>query len=1252
MWQATRKDTLNPCPGVDHVNRRTDGDTDMSDSTRDNADSVSELEALRAQVAGLQRDAAQARKADHRLKLLSSAAEQSSEGIAMSDLDGNLLFANAAFASMHGFAPMELAGKHLSIFHTPEQMPAVEAANRRIKETGTFNGEIWHAHRSGRVFPTLMHNTILRDEAGTPFGMIGTVRDITQRKQMEDALQESEQRYRTLFDNAPIGVYRTTPEGRIEQANSYLIELLGYSSFEELAARNLEQAGFEPEYDRREFRERLEREGVVSGVEGRWKRRDGSVVVIRENARARRDADGRIVCYEGTVEDITGRKQAEADLRRAHDELEARVAERTASLKTTNERLEREIAERKQADAALRESERRSRAILDHSFQFIGMLAPDGTLIDANRTALDFAGVKESDVLGKPFWETPWWTHSTELQNQLRDAIRKAAAGHVVRFEATHPAPDGQLHHVDFSLKPVTDDVGNVSLLIPEGRDITKRKRADEALRTSEERLRTIVGASKDAMIAIGEDGLITLFNPAAEQMFGRPADTMLGRHLDDLMPEIHRNRHQSYIESYFKHGKPRSAIDKTVELTALRRDGHEFPIGLSLSIGRHEGHRFALALIRDITQEKRAENDLRESSAKLAALAQEQRVLLQHTRDFVYRHDTEGVFTYVSPAVEQIMGYSVDEWRNHYTANMTDNPINEKVIAYTEETLRTGKESPPYLVELFHRTGRRITLEVNERPYFTEDGRVAGIIGVARDVTERVHADEQLRQAKESAEAANRAKSSFLANMSHEIRTPITALLHAAELLETGVPERPDVHTRVNMILRNGHHLLSLIDGLLDMSRMEAGRFEIRPTRCSLVEIIADIYAVTLPLHQRPNVEYEIVRDSDLPTLIHTDPTRLKQAAINLINNALKFTESGHVHVHLSVDTQTETPFLVIKVEDTGRGIPAADIDRIFEAFTQIQSPSHLAASGVGLGLPLARWITEQLGGTLETTSIVGRGSTFTLRVPTGSLEGVDWVSPEQSMTGIQKAQREGAAATPRLRGRILLAEDVRDLRELAAQALTNAGADVEAVTDGRAALKAAAEQDFDLILMDVRMPGMDGKTAATELRRRGCLTPMIALTAVTGQDDHDHLLEAGFDDVWLKPMSLERLVTLAADFVGAVPDQSPNGPTVTASPPRPPAEDPRMAAAIATFVSGLPNTQKKLRAALETRDLQTTRDILHRLVGTAGTLGFMALSNEAANLLAAVKQEASLGPDTMRAFDRLVGVIIQGSPPKKLLT
>jgi PAS domain S-box-containing protein len=737
----------------------------------------------------------------------------------------------------------------------------------------------------------------------------------------------------------------------------------------------------------------------------------------------------------------------------------------------------------------------------------------------------------------------------------------------------------------------------------------TLRREMDERRQLEEARQLTqfAIDHVAEAVFWVDPDGRFFAVNEAACRRTGYARDELLASAVSDLDPNFPAEAWPQRWEEFRQRGAT------TFETLVRTKSGYQVPVEITTTHMQYAGREFLCAFLRDLTSRKEAEEALRASNVKLAALAQEHQTLLDHTRDFLYRHDVSGHFNFLSRSVEQLTGYTVEEWYTHYTAYMTDNPVNEKVVQYTEETLRTGQEHEPYLVEIRHKSGRNIMLEVNERPYF-EEGRVAGIIGVARDVTDRVRAAEATQKAREAAESASRAKSVFLANLSHEIRTPITAILGAAELSSGAYDRAAGGLDRRDVILRNGRHLLALLDGLLDVARLEAGKLTITPVDASLVEILTDVRAIVIPLHQNRNVRFELVCDTPIPERIHTDPTRLKQAVINLVENALKFVERGYVRVRVRVARSIPEPRLTIAVEDSGPGIPPAARERIFEAFAQLDPAAGGIARGVGLGLPLARAIAEKLGGSLHLDAGDAPGCTFTLRVPTGPLDDVSWIelTEQQSTTG-RETPRESLAG--RLRGRVLLAEDFSDTRELLRTALTQAGADVVAVATGREALAVAAQAPFDLIVLDIRMPELDGLSAAAELRRCGCCTALMAMTASAEPAECDELLRAGFDDVWPKPMSMDEFITRVAAYLATRPaDDTSTAPSAVAS--RPP-EDPRIRQAISEFARSLPDRVAEVRSAVMLGDSDRVGSVLHQLVGAAGIHGFLSISDQAAAVL-----------------------------------
>lgn len=382
--------------------------------------------------------------------------------------------------------------------------------------------------------------------------------------------------------------------------------------------------------------------------------------------------------------------------------------------------------------------------------------------------------------------------------------------------------------------------------------------------------------------------------------------------------------------------------------------------------------------------------------------------------------------------------------------------------------------------------------------------------------------------------EAESRSKSEFLAHLSHELRTPLTAILGYTDMLlhrSASKKDESDLHT----IKRNGQHLLSLLNDVLDLSKIAAGKLEINTQRVELNSFLADLRSLMEVSAREKKLSLHFHADHPLPTVIHTDPIRLRQILINLIGNAIKFTERGSVDIEIRMPPQHSSQICFV-VSDTGVGINQKDIEKLFKPFSQADGSRLLAQQGSGLGLTISKQLATRLGGDITVHSQPGRGSNFTVAVEAGPIAEVEWAP--LAMTA--KPDTQLNTSDFHIDGLILVVDDLPDIRYLIGEIITAAGGRVSYACDGGEAIQryedaCAAGEPFDLIVMDMQMPGINGLNASQRLRAGGCECPILALTAATMQGEKERCLTAGCDDYLSKPVEESALLNCVQTLLTA---------------------------------------------------------------------------------------------------------------------
>ena len=662
--------------------------------------------------------------------------------------------------------------------------------------------------------------------------------------------------------------------------------------------------------------------------------------------------------------------------------------------------------------------------------------------------------------------------------------------------------------------------------------EIAERRRVEDALRDSQARYQAIVNSAADGIITVDDHGLIGSVNSAIENIFGYTQVELIGQRVSILMPKAERRQSEVRLRRQLAEaggapfgpheflGAHKSGAMVSVEVTASR---------LNLVKGRA-----FVGIVRDISARKAIEVSLRESEER-------HRLTIETALDAVVSADSRGIITGWNAQAELIFGWPRDEaiGRN-LSATIIPEPNRNAFEQGLRQFLTSGDGNVVnQRVEQMavHRNGNEFPVEIA-----ISAGRFSGEVSFSafiRDISQRKQTEEDLHQAIEAAEEANRCKSTFLANMSHEIRTPMTVILGYADVLRRSahIPENAEP---IEMITRNGQHLLQLINDILDLSKLSAGKVQVESIPCSPRRLVSEVHSYLNARALDKGIALTATCGDSVPDLIQSDPTRLRQILLNLASNAVKFTDRGEVSIATRCVTDAAGAAMVeVSVTDTGIGMSAEQLARLFQPFAQADSSSTRRYGGTGLGLSISAGLAEKLGGRLFAESTPGAGSVFRLLVPATCVTpiSVNVTSPAEGSSGTGTHSSRWSLQRRGLR--VLLADDAADVRRLLSFVLQQAGAQITEAENGEQAVEQLersssaddstdARSRFDLVLMDIQMPVLDGYEATRRIRALGYTGPIIALTAHAMVDVRDKCIQAGCTDYATKPVDVDALCAL----------------------------------------------------------------------------------------------------------------------------
>ncbi|MEI7556738.1 PAS domain S-box protein [Candidatus Chlorohelix sp.] len=728
----------------------------------------------------------------------------------------------------------------------------------------------------------------------------------------------------------------------------------------------------------------------------------------------------------------------------------------------------------------------------------------DGRYREVNDSVLRLLGCSREEMIGRTSTEMGLWSRESDREKMLRQLQEQ---GYVRDLEIKIRKPDGEVFDCLASTELM--DLDGESHLLTMMNDITKRKQAEEALRESENSFRSVVNNIKEVVFQTDAEGLWSFLNPAWMEVTGFSVEESLGqnflnyvypedrqRNLELFTPLIERKKEycRHTIRYLTKVGTPR-----WLEVYArLTLDAHDTVIGTS-------------GTLRDVHEQRLAEEALRESEERY-------RFLAENSTDTITRLSPERIFEYVSPACQKFIGFTPEELVGHPLLEFVHSDDQAQFLQLRPSWQEQNKE---VLITYRQRckNGQYLWVEVSMH-YITDPttGELLNIISVTRDITERRKMEEALAQVRDEALEANRLKSEFLATMSHEIRTPMNSIIGVTELLlETPLEEEQREFAEI--IQDSAQNLLTIINDILDYSKIEAGKLVLEEIPLPTLELVENAAETLAPLARKKNLSLLTFVDPNVPERVIGDPVRLRQILLNLISNAIKFTSQGEILVKVRAESiDNSTALLHFSISDTGIGISETESLRLFQSFSQADGSTTRKYGGTGLGLAICKRLVEHMGGEIGVESAPGKGSIFwfSARFKFDATSSVKLLVPELDLSG----------------SLVLVVDDLPSHQQIIRQYLESCGIQSQGAVSGQEALtllqEAVSKKPFDLAIVDLVLPDIDGFALARAIQKNPALEnlPLIMLTAFDERGQTEQALRAEFSAYLTKPLKKAQLL------------------------------------------------------------------------------------------------------------------------------